>query len=385
MTEANRSSNPTDEQLAWLKLKLTQGLGNRSIVRLIERFGSPLAALEAGRDALAQFSGLRTETFRALVRRQFSSDPRAEWDRLMELGAAMICLGDPDYPENLKNIADPPAVLFVQGTLAVRDLVAVAVVGSRFASPMGLNTTRRLCGDLAKAGVTVVSGLAMGIDTAAHWGAIKGGGRTLAVLGCGLDVVYPRSNAGLKQAIRGCGALLTELPLGSPPLAAHFPPRNRIISGLALGVVVVEAAQRSGSLITARLALEQGREVFAVPGPAGHERSVGPHRLLKQGAKLVESAEDILEEIRPLIRSSAAASAASAAAPVAGPIAAPQPPLVLAPEEEELIKSLGDQPCHIDRIRAACARPVSEIAALLTRMELRGLIRQLAGKYFEKV
>lgn len=382
MTEANRSSNPTDEQLAWLELKLTQGLGNRSIVRLIERFGSPRAALEAGRDALAQFSGLRTETLRALVRRQLSGDPRAQWERLTQLGAAMICLGDPDYPENLKNIADPPAVLFVRGTLAVRDLVAIAVVGSRFASPMGLNTTRRLCGDLAKAGVTVVSGLAMGIDTAAHWGAIKGGGRTLAVLGCGLDVAYPRSNTGLKQAIRGCGAVLTELPLGSPPLAAHFPLRNRIISGLALGVVVVEAAQRSGSLITARLALEQGREVFAVPGPAGHERSVGPHRLLKQGAKLVESAEDILEEIRPLIRSSAAARDT---APIVAPITAPRAPLVPAAEEEDLMKALGNQPCHIDHLCAVCARPVAEVAALLTRMELRGLIRQLAGKYFEKV
>jgi DNA processing protein len=374
----NASTTPTDEQLAWLRLKLTPALGNRSILRLLERFGSPQAALVADREQLQQISGLRSEARRALVRRQVSTDPRAEWERLMALGARMVCLGDQDYPENLKSIADPPAVLFVQGTLAIRDVVAVAVVGSRFASPMGLNFTRRICGELSDAGVTVVSGLAMGIDTAAHWGAVRSEGRTLAVLGCGLDVPYPRSNTSLKRAILDRGAVLTELPLGSPPLAGHFPMRNRIISGLALGVVVVEAAHRSGSLITARLALEQGREVFAVPGLARHERSFGPHRLLKQGAKLVECAEDILEEIRPLIRSSRTADAVD-------PAPEPQAPGALTMEEDSLLNCLASQPCHIDRLCADLGRSAPEVAVLLTRLEIRGLIRQLPGKYFERM
>lgn len=373
------SPRPTAEQSAWLRLKLTPGLGNRSLLRLLEFYGSPQAVLGTDLEQLREISGMRTEARRALLQKQVTRDPNEEWTQLMGFGAQMICLGDRDYPENLKDIPDPPAVLFVKGNLEPRDLVAIAVVGSRFASPMGLNFTRRLCSELAGAGVTVVSGLAMGIDTAAHWGALNGKGRTLAVLGCGLDVPYPRSNTQLKGAITGgAGALLTELPLGSPPLAGHFPMRNRIISGLALGVVVVEAANRSGSLITARLALEQGREVFAVPGLARHDRSVGPHRLLRQGAKLVECAEDILEEIRPLIQP-------TRPAPAIETDRAEQTESDASPEQRELLQHLSGEPCQIDRLCAELGWPVPRLAALLTSLELKGLVRQLPGKFFERV
>jgi DNA processing protein len=238
---------------------------------------------------------------------------------------------------------------------------------------MGLVFTERLCGDLAQAGVTVVSGLAVGIDSSAHRGALKARGRTLAVLGCGLDVDYPRGNVKLRGEIAEAGAILTEFPLGTPPAPGHFPMRNRIISGLALGVVVVEAAHRSGSLITARLALEQGREVFAVPGMAQQYRSVGPHRLLKEGAKLVESAEDILEEIRPLVR------------PSWGPkgeverVASPSP---VTSGEAVLLGALDLHPRHIDEICRAMQWPVSQVMSTLLALELKGAVRQLPGQYF---
>ncbi len=251
----------------------------------------------------------------------------------------------------------------------------MAVVGSRAASPMGLIFTERLCNDLAQAGVTVVSGLAVGIDSSAHRGALKARGRTLAVLGCGLDVDYPRGNVKLRGEIAKSGAILTEFPLGTAPAPGHFPMRNRIISGLALGVVVVEAAHRSGSLITARLALEQGREVFAVPGMAQHYRSVGPHRLLKEGAKLVESAEDILEEIRPLIRPSWAAT-------LKGEVEKAPGIAQVTSKEAALLKALDLHPRHIDDICRSLHWPVSEVMSHLLALELKGAVRQLPGKYF---
>ncbi|HQN17933.1 MAG TPA: DNA-processing protein DprA, partial [Syntrophobacteraceae bacterium] len=304
-----------------------------------------------------------------------------EWARLQEKGIDLLCLNDPQYPPNLAAIADPPAVLFVKGSLEPRDLVSVAVVGSRAASPMGLVFTERLCIDLAQAGVSIVSGLAVGIDSAAHRGALKAKGRTLAVLGCGLDVDYPSRNCKLRVEISESGGILTEFPLETPPAPGHFPMRNRIISGLALGVVVVEAAHRSGSLITARLALEQGREVFAVPGMAQHYRSVGSHRLLKQGAKLVESAEDILEEIRPLIRSSRVPGTDAGTDTGTG-AGADTGGRTGTPEENALLQSLCQQPLHIDEICRSLQWPVSRVMSMLLALELNGAVQQLPGKYF---
>ena len=240
--------------------------------------------------------------------------------------------------------------------------------------------TERLSADLAQCGVTVVSGLAVGIDSAAHRGALRAHGRTLAVLGCGLDQDYPRGNSELRQQIRGSGALLTEFPLGMPPEAGHFPARNRIISGLALGVVVVEAAQRSGSLITARLALEQGREVFAVPGMARHYRSAGVHQLLRQGAKLVETAEDILEEIRPMIQRSATAQTTIGASPT---IPGDSVSLERFTEEEaKLLAVLQRESLHIDQLGQELHWAASRVASVLLSLELKGAVQQLPGKHF---
>lgn len=376
MVSLDRSSITKEERLAWLTLKLVPSLGNRSILRLLRRFGSPGAVLRARREELSAIPGLRESAVMSLCARQTLRPPEEEWERLASEGVGLLCLSDPEYPANLAAIPDPPAVLFVRGTVEPRDLVSVAIVGSRAASPMGMAFTEQLARDLSQDGVTVVSGFAVGIDAAAHRGALKGGGRTLAVLGCGLDIDYPRQNARLRSAVADSGALITEFPFASPPAAGNFPMRNRIISGLALGVVVVEAAERSGSLITARLALEQGREVFAVPGMAKHFRSVGPHRLLKQGAKLVESAEDVLEELRPLVKPSWDQSGWQPALT--------SPPADLTVEETRVFGVLEESPLHGDEICRLLQWPASKVMAILMALELKGVVNQLPGKYFAR-
>ncbi len=362
-----------EERIAWLSLKLIPDLGNHSLLRLLQHFGSPSAILRASAGDLGAVPGLREAGRRALVRKAMIRPAEAEWALLQKEGIHLLCLGDPHYPANLAAIPDPPAALFVKGFLEPRDLVSIAVVGSRAASPRGMLFTQQLSGELARAGVTIVSGLAAGIDSAAHRGALKAKGRTLAVLGCGLDVDYPRGNAGLRREMVQAGALLTEFPLGTPPAPGHFPMRNRIISGLSLGVVVVEAAHRSGSLITARLALEQGREVFAVPGIAQHYQSAGTHQLLKQGAKLVESAEDVLEEIRPALRRRGGSEEAAPAASCEPKVSA---------EEATLLQALDQYPRHIDEICRTLGWPVSQVMAILLALELKGRVGQLPGKYF---
>ncbi len=370
--------NPlTDERRAWLTLKLTPELGNRSLLRLMERFGSPSAVLRADAKSLNEVDGLRRKAVDSLLQRRLTRPVEEEWEALEEGGYRLLCLTDGDYPSNLKTIADPPAVLYVDGSIESRDLVSVAVVGSRAASPMGCAFTERLCTDLAKSGVTVVSGLAVGIDGAAHRGALKGEGRTIAVLGCGLDVDYPRENRKLRGDVPSSGAVVSEFSLGTVPAPGHFPQRNRIISGLALGVVVVEAAHRSGSLITARLALEQGREVFAVPGLARHYRSVGPHRLLKQGAKLVENAEDVLEELRSMIRPSGQKIALTSTPNLArGAVEG------LNEDEASVLALLDQSPRHIDELTRAKEWPVARVMSALSALELKGIVRQLPGMHF---
>lgn len=374
--ESQSQPNYDRNRLAWLTLKMIPELGNRSLLRLVKHFGSPEAVLKAGAEQLSNVEGLREQVRLSVLGRKTVRSPDVEWEKLQGKGIRLLCLGDPDYPANLVEIPDPPVVLFLRGTVEPRDLVSVAVVGSRAASPIGLAFTEKLCSELAAHGVTIVSGFAVGIDSAAHRGALKVRGRTLAVLGCGIDIDYPSGNSKLKDAIANRGALLSEFPLGTPPAPGHFPMRNRIISGLALGVVIVEAAHRSGSLITARLALEQGREVFAVPGMPTHHRSVGPHKLLKQGAKLVESAEDVLEEIRPLVRPSVDLSSRKHSVP---------PRVELAPEEAEVAVLLDQNPQHIDDLCRSLRWPASRLMAVLLSLELKGIARQLPGKHFVAV
>lgn len=352
------------------------GLGNRTLLRLVQIFGSAQKVLAAGPQELSLLGGAHDRVLQALASKQFIRDPAAEWRYLEKSGFRMLCRQDEDYPANLAQVPDPPAVLFSCGEVLPRDLASIAIVGSRSASPAGVLFAEKLSADLAACGLTVVSGLALGIDSAAHRGALKARGRTLAVLGCGLDVNYPALNCDLRGQIARTGALVTEFIAATPPSSGNFPTRNRIISGLSLGVVVVEAAERSGSLITARMALEQGREVFAVPGMAQSMRNKGAHQLIRQGAKLVENAEDILEEIRPLIRRNPILPPAGREQTAAGSEA---------PNSEEqrmLLKSLDSVPKHIDAIATQANLSTQYAAALLLELELKGFVSQLPGKYF---
>lgn len=375
MESDQRHSISDGDRLAWLTLKLIPELGNRSLLRLIRHFRTPGAILRASAAELEAVPKLHERARTALLNRKSLPPPEKEWERLQRDNIRLLCLNDPDYPANLAAIPDPPAALFVRGSLEPRDLVAVAVVGSRSASPTGIAFTEKLCRDLAANGVTIVSGLALGIDSAAHRGTLNQNGRTLAVLGCGLDIYYPYKNSSLHDRIAESGALFTEFPPGTVPLPWHFPARNRIISGLSLGVVVVEAAEKSGSLITARLALEQGKDVFAVPGMPMSFRSVGPHTLIRQGAKLAEKAEDILEEILPSIRPSWLPAVTTRRKPET-------PRSDYSPAENEIIEYLDTTPIHVDEICRACGQPVSSIMTVLTALELKGIVKQLPGKYF---
>lgn len=281
--------------------------------------------------------------------------------------------GDETYPSRLKNIYDPPPVLYVRGQLRKEDEVAVAIVGSRKTSSYGRAMTERVSQELATRGVTIVSGMARGIDSVAHQGAISAGGRTIAVLGCGVDVVYPPENRNLFQDIIDHGAILSEFPMGSPPEGSHFPKRNRVISGLSVGVVVVEAGQRSGSLITANYALEQGRDVFAVPGNIGMASSRGTNQLIKQGAKLVESSQDILIEITPQWQKEDE---------ITPP--AKDPANHLPEEERGLYGLLTETPIHIDEIIRESQLEPGRVMSLLLELELKGFVSQWPGRCFSR-
>ena len=282
----------------WLALRSVAGLGDAGCRRLFEVFRGGEAALRASPEGLAR-AGVRSDARRAIRGFDAWRAVDREIERATELGVEIVCLEDARYPAGLRFTHDPPPVLYVRGTLERDDVEAIAVVGSRAASAYGLAAAHRLARELAGRRITVVSGLAIGIDAAAHRGALAERGRTIAVLGSGIDRIYPLRHRRLAEDVAAKGALVSEFPLGTPPQAHHFPYRNRIVSGLSLGVVVVEASERSGSLITARLALEQGREVFAVPGEAGLERTRGTHGLLRAGARLVETAAHVIEDVLP--------------------------------------------------------------------------------------
>lgn len=364
----------TDARAFWLALWLVPGVGIATYRRLVERFGSPERVLRARESELRDVGGVEPRVAESVARFPWRRAVSQELRRLDRLGADVLTLEDPRYPSLLKAIPDPPPVLYVKGTLAASDRAAVAVVGSRRPGHYGLCMAERLSRELARVGVTVVSGLARGIDAKAHRAALDAGGRTLAVLGCGLDVAYPPEHAGLMEAVARSGAVVTEFPLGTPPEPRHFPRRNRLISGLSLGTVVVEAARGSGSLITAHLALEQGREVFAVPGNVTSGKSAGAHALIKQGAKLVEQAEDILEEILPQLAERVRMSQARETGE--------QTFLALSPEEETLRQALSHDPVHIDALIAATGLPASRVSSLLMGLELKGAVKQLPGMQF---
>jgi DNA processing protein len=357
-----------DERFHWLALNFIPGIGPVTIRALLDRFGDPEHVFRASPRELTGIDGIGPRLAALIKETDIQGRVRRELKLIQQLNVSIVTLKDESYPNSLKQIYDPPPLLYVRGDLQAKDTLAISIVGSRLTSNYGRTVTERIAGDLARHGVTIVSGMARGIDSAAHRGALSAGGRTIAVLGCGVDVVYPPENRHLFEEITAHGAVVSEFPLSTRPEAGNFPRRNRIISGLSLGVVVVQASSRSGSLITARLALEQNRDVFAVPGNVGMVASQGTNRLIKEGAKLVESAHDILEEILPRFHHDGLVAAEV------------KPPL----EEGEkgVYCLLGDEPMHIDSIIARTGMGASRASAILLQLELKGLVQQLPGKRF---
>jgi DNA processing protein len=363
------------DKLAWLALRGIPRVGPVLFHRLLAAFGSPARVLSATLKELTSVRGVSPGLAQAIHDFREWDRLEAQLHRLEAQGCRTLTLEDADYPLRLREIPIPPPILFVKGEIIPKDSLAVALVGTRRASYYGLRTCRRLARELAQQGVTVISGLARGIDTMAHQGALEGGGRTLAVLGCGLDVVYPPENRELYREIPESGALISEYPLGTPPEPQNFPRRNRLISGLALGVVVVEAAEQSGAHITVQCALEQGREVLAVPGPIDSPTSRGPHRLIQEGAKLVREVGDILTELPK----NAPAPKDSGPKTLQVNTQGTQLSLLL---DDPLLPFLGTEPVQLEELMQVSRLPAPEVLSRLTLLELQGLIRELPGKCY---
>jgi len=371
---------PERHTLAWLTLHLVPGLGPVTCSRLVAHFGSPEGVLAADISELRGVCPLRQESVASLNgegREILEAEARKEIALAAEQDISLIPCDDLRYPALLNQIHDPPVLLYIHGNPDVLNGGRnIGMVGSRSATHYGRNIALQMAGNLAAQGFTIISGMALGIDTAAHRGALEAGGKTIAVLGCGLDIIYPPSNNNLYREIAAAGAVVSEYPLGTRPESFRFPARNRIISGLALGVVVVEAARRSGSLITARHALDQGREVFAVPGRIDSAKSAGTHTLLQEGAKLVQSVHDIVEEFQP--------SALLRSEEDPGQDAETGKNDTLSPEEEVLYSHLEVYPRTIDEIARQSGLGSQKTSELLLLLELKGLVETLPGNYYQR-
>ncbi|MFC5496741.1 DNA-processing protein DprA [Caenimonas terrae] len=367
-----------EELGSWLRLALTPGAGNAAARKLMAAFGPPCDVFSAPAAALREFAGPTLAAALAQEPAELPAQLRAtlEWLDAEQPGVPrrVLNLSDVDYPQALLDTEDPPPILYVMGHVQMPWPRAIAVVGSRNPTPQGQANARQFGRSLAQAGLTVVSGLALGIDGAAHEGALEGAGpqqlATIAVVGTGLDSVYPRQHEALAGRIAQRGLIVSEYPLGTAPLPANFPRRNRIIAGLSQGTLVVEAAVRSGSLITARMAIEQGKDVFAIPGSIHSPQSRGCHELLRQGAKLVESAQDVLEELHPGV-AARAETAGTAPAPATGAPA-------------RLLQALGFDPVSLDALVARTGTSAAELQALLLELELSGHVSRLPGGLFQR-
>jgi DNA processing protein len=359
------------EHALWLALTRIKGLGCISFKKLASHFADPTQSLSATAAELSAIEGIDRKAVDGLLAFTQWDEVEQEVQRAEEAGVKIIPFGSGIYPARLRSIADPPPCLYVKGEIRREDDKAVAVVGTRSASHYGRRVARDLCRGLASLGFTVISGMARGIDGVAHDEALNAGGRTIAVLGSGVDRAYPPEHRKLYHRITENGAVISELPLGAPPLAFNFPARNRLISGLSAGVVVVEATEKSGSLITAAIALEQGREVFAVPGEVGSSRSRGGHRLIRQGAKLVESVDDILEEIAPQLVARDRQPAALRTLPVDAQ-----------PETHKIFDLLQERSLHIDEVIEASGFSASRVSQILLELELEGFLKQLPGNRY---
>jgi DNA processing protein len=358
----------------FLSLSAVPGVGSNRLRALVSHFHDPAAVLQASPRELVKVSGIDKKTALSIHRfrdgEKYASHQLAHLD---SVGGRIVTFWDDEYPEHLKKIYDPPSFLFLLGAIIPDDEYSVAIVGTRTPTTYGKIIAEKFSEKLADMGLTVVSGLARGIDTVAHKAALKAGGRTLAVIGSGIDVIYPSENKPLADRISRSGAVLSEYEMGAAPDAVNFPRRNRIISGLALGTLVVETTESGGAMITANTALDQNREVFAIPSPVTEGRSSGTNRLIKEGrAKLVESVEDILSEIRPKLKSHFRTGEKKVETP-------------LSLFEKRMLDCLGTEPLHIDTIAERTSFSTSDALVNLLSLEFKGLVKQLPGKMFVRL
>jgi DNA processing protein len=355
------------ESLAdWLRLTLIPGIGGKTQRKLLTAFGLPRAIFYASRQALSAVAG--DEAARLLL----DTDNHPAVERALVWSEApdqhLVCLADPEYPQALLQIPDPPTLLYVRGRLDLLNAAALAMIGSRNPTPQGIQNAQRFAAALAEAGLTITSGLALGIDAAAHRGALTASGNTVAFIGTGIDRIYPASNQHLAVQIAAKGSIISEFPLGTPPVAANFPRRNRLIAGLSLGALIVEATVDSGSLITARLASEQGREVFAIPGSIHSPQSRGCHKLIKQGAKLVETVQDVLDELHWKSAPAKPPSRSDSAQDIPG-----------------LLHSMGFDPCSVDELANLNGLTAEVVSVMLLHLELDGQVASLPGGRYQRI
>jgi DNA processing protein len=382
-----------DEELYWLALQLIPGLGSRTANKLLDRLRTPQAIFRASRTEL-EGVGVSGTVAQSIASGCTFEDAAAQQQKMLDAGAELVTIGDPRYPQRLREIFDPPIVLFIRGRADLLHSLSLAMVGTRRPTAYGIAVAERLAADLAHAGLTIVSGLARGIDASAHKGVLTAGGDTVAVLGCGVDLVYPQENRKLYSEIAARGLIVSEFPMGAVAFPQNFPIRNRIISGLSLGVLVVEGAQYSGSAITAKLAIDQGREVFAVPGNITSKLSWGPNLLIKQGAKIVQDWNDVVVELSPearrhLIektRGKLLGATDESNGPAQASLLGEAGPQLDGTARRALEALPVDAPVHLDDLLEKLADiSASELIAALFELEMLGLVKQLPGKNFVKV
>lgn len=358
-----------DDKRYWIGFTLVKGIGAVRFQRLLEHFGDASSAWTGAPSELAQ-AGLSLKLIERLVEIREKVDLTRIWDQIQSKGVQVLTWLDESYPQRLREIEQPPPVLYLRGNLIAEDTWAVAIVGTRRVTPYGRQVTEEIAAFLAGNGITVVSGLARGVDALAHNAALKAGGRSLAVLGSGVDRIYPPENRALAEQIIERGAVLSDYALGTPPEASNFPPRNRIISGLSMAVVVIEAGETSGALITAEFAAEQGREIFAVPGNILAPQSKGTNKLIQQGALPLLSASDIMQALN-LTRIGQQKAARKA--------------LPTDEVEAMLLAIIGEEPLHVDEIYNQTGLPVEKVSATLVMMELKGMVRQVGSMHYAAV
>ena len=387
-----------------IHLNLISGIGNHTIRRLLAAFGSAEKSIAATSAELAQIDGLTPDVRQQLIDGRSRAPLAQELELIEQHHCHIVAISDDTYPPLLKQIDDPPVLLYIIGDFPLPDRLSIAIVGSRSPTEYGKTTSQQLSYQLAEQGITVVSGFARGIDTCVHRGALEAGGRTVAVFGCGLSIIYPETNRALAAEIIESGALISEFPMTMPPRGKNFPRRNRVISGLTLGTLVVEASERSGSLITARHAAEQGREVFAVPGQIFSGVSRGTHSLINQGATLINSVDDLLDALPqdytkvlagesleparqpPPSKQSDKATPPQSAAKGSTPAPQPKTKVVpnLTPDEQIVLSAMDTDSVHIDEITRVTQLPIGKVSSLLVMLELKGIVQQLPGKQFVK-